>query len=87
MTALGAFDLPKLVYVQCGEVKLKLTLTAKFMGQSLEEAVIVPFIRAAALKRLPKLTRDDVRIVKVDGLPVRDTLGVVQASSSPTRQL
>ncbi len=59
--------------VRCAEVELKLTLTPKLLGQSLREAVVLPFLKAYA-KRTggALLDADAVVSISVDGLETSD---------------
>ena len=66
--------------VVCGDVKLKLTLTPKFMEKPLSDALLAPFLKAYSKKAAlaAPATVDDVATVKVDGELIDDYSAPVQ---------
>jgi hypothetical protein len=66
--------------VRCGDVTLKLTLTAKFMSRSFADALIAPFLKAYSKKAgldVPASVAE-VASVTIDGANVADIHAAVQ---------
>lgn len=62
----------KKIVVECGPIQLKLTLTPKWLGKSLQDAVITPFLGAYNKRSAVKLDVAELLRVEVDGTPVSD---------------
>lgn len=59
--------------VTCGDVSLKLTLTAKQLAKPFDQAVLAPFLKAYSKKVGTTCTVDQVTCVKVDDVMLGDT--------------
>ena len=64
------------IRVKANEVELKLTLTAKLLSKSFEDAVITPFIKAYNKRALTAVHRNDLLGVRIDDDQVLSDLSV-----------
>ena len=52
---------------RCGDVELKITLTAKFLARPLRDALVEPFLKAHNKRSPSQVQWDDVKCIRVDG--------------------